>query len=212
MKLEIAPGIWILMIDSFYSTRKAVTELEMNQFNGIIANKNKGFSLIELLVVTAMVGILMAVAMPGFQDTVERATTNSQAKSLIATLNLARSEAIKRGTNVAICPSNDGLDCDGGEWSEGWMVFVDTNDDADGTSGSVDTGDPVIRVYDTLGSGSALTFTTNLFEYNAQGFNDLQAVHTFKICPSTNNANNARSIEISLSGRGRRIEDGLVCP
>jgi len=127
-------------------------------------------------------------------------------------LNLARSEAIKRGTNVAICASNDGLDCDEDAWSEGWLVFVDTNGDADGTSGSVDVNDPIIRVFDTLGAGSALTFTTDLFEYDAQGFNALQTAQTFKLCPSTNNVNNARSIEIGISGRGRRVETGLACP
>jgi len=188
------------------------TELVMSVNISNYPNKNKGFSLIELLVVVAMLGILLAVAMPGFQDTIESANTNSQVKVLLTTLNLASSEAIKRGTNVAICASNDGLDCDAGVWNEGWMVFVDTNGDADGSSGSVDAGDTVLRVFDTLGAGSTLTFTTNLFEYNAQGFNDLEAVHTFKVCPDTNNTNNARAVEIGVSGRGRRIETGLACP
>ena len=184
----------------------------MDRKNTKIVNKNNGFSLIELLVVVAMMGILLVVAVPGFQDTIESATTNSQVKVLLTTLNLARSEAIKRSANVSICATNDGVDCAAGEWNSGWMVFVDNNGDADGGAGSVDAGDTVIRVFDTLGAGSTLTYTTDLFEYNAQGFSDLGAVHTFLLCPSTNNANNARSIEIGISGRGRRIETGLVCP
>ena len=80
-------------------------------------NQNKGYSLIELLVSLAILSILLAVALPNFQDTIESNVTNSQAKLFMTTLNLARSEAIKRGINVGICPSNDGLDCDAASWS-----------------------------------------------------------------------------------------------
>jgi type IV fimbrial biogenesis protein FimT len=175
-------------------------------------NKIKGFSLIELLIVIAILGILLALATPGFQDTIESANTNTQVKVMLTTLNLARSEAIKRKQDVSVCATSDGADCDAGNWSEGWMVFVDNNGDANGASGSVDAGDVVIRVFDTLGAGSTATLTVNMISYNSLGFSATGGVQTFLICPATNNAANARSIEIGPSGRGRRIEDGLVCP
>lgn len=176
------------------------------------SNKNKGYSLIELLVSLAILGILLAVALPNFQDTIESNVTNSQAKLFMTTLNLARSEAIKRGTNVGICPSNDGLDCDAASWSTGWVVFVDTNGDADGADGSIDAGDIIIRVFDALGANSVLTVTTNFMEYNSLGFSATAGIQTMLLCPTSNNAVNARSVEIGISGRGRRIEDGLACP
>ena len=175
-------------------------------------NQNKGYSLIELLVSLAILGILLAVALPNFQDTIESNVTNSQAKLFMTTLNLARSEAIKRGTNVGICPSNDGLDCDAASWSTGWAVFVDVNGDADGTDGSIDAGDIVIRVFDALGANSVLTVTTNYMEYNSLGFSATAGIQTMLLCPATNNAANARSVEIGVFGRGRRIEGGLACP
>jgi len=174
--------------------------------------KNKGYSLIELLVTVGILGILLAVALPNFQDTVESNVTNSQAKLFITTLNLARSEAIKRGTNVGICPSNDGLDCDAASWSTGWIVFVDVNDDSDGATGSIDAGDIIIRVFDALGANSVLTVTTDYMEYNSLGFSATAGVQTMLLCPSTGTSANARSVEIGVSGRGRRIEGGLVCP
>ena len=72
----------------------------------------RGYSLIELLVTVGILCTLIAVLLPNFQDTIESNVTNSQVKLFITPLNLARSESIKRGTNVGICPSNDGIDCD----------------------------------------------------------------------------------------------------
>ncbi|NKB34274.1 MAG: prepilin-type N-terminal cleavage/methylation domain-containing protein [Pseudomonadales bacterium] len=126
------------------------------------ANKINGFTLIELLIVVAILGTLIALATPAFRDTVEAANTNSQIKVMLTTLNLARSEAIKRGDDVHICATNDGVDCDEDDWSEGWMVFHDANGDADGLSGSVDVGDTIVRVFDTLGAGSTMTYTGDL--------------------------------------------------
>ena len=160
----------------------------------------------------AILGILTAVALPNFADTVESNVTNSQAKLFITTLNLARSESIKRGTNVGICPSNDGADCAAGSWTTGWVVFVDANGDSDGDTGSIDVGDTIIRVFDALGANSVLTVTTDFLEYNSRGFSATAGVQTMLLCPSTGNSANARSVEIGLSGRGRRIEGGLVCP
>jgi len=176
-----------------------------------IFNKINGYSLIELLIVLSIVGILVALSAPSFQDTIESANTNSQIKVMLTTLNLARSEAIKRGQDVALCASDDGADCDEDAWSEGWLVFVDNNGDADGTAGSVDVGDEIIRVYDSLGAASVLTFTDDLFSYNSLGFSVAGGTETFLLCPNSGNSANARSIVIGPSGRGRRVEDGLAC-
>lgn len=170
-----------------------------------------GFSLIELMVVLAILSILLAVSLPNFRDMIESNSTNSQAKLFLTTLNLARSEAIKRGGNVAICASDDGADCDEDEWEEGWIVFVDVNGDANGQAGSVDAGDVVIRVFDSVGSSNVTTFTGDLFEYNNLGFSATGGTQTLLICPASDNAANARSIVIGPSGRGRRVEAGLAC-
>lgn len=158
-----------------------------------------------------IIGVLLAVGLPGLQDTISRISTNSQAKTLVSSLNFARSEAIKRGGLVSVCASSSGSDCVAGAWSQGWMVFVDNNGDATGGAGSVDAGDEVLRVYQGLG-GNTLSFDAALQQYDAQGFGSNTAIRTFLLCPQDGNSVNAQSVEISMTGRGRRIHEGLMCP
>lgn len=173
--------------------------------------KINGFTVIELMIVVSVLGILIAVGLPSLQDTISRIGTNTQAKTLVSSLNFARSESIKRGALVSICSSTSGTDCAANSWADGWIVFVDNNSDADGAAGSVDVGDEVLRVYQGLG-GNTLTFSANLQQYDPQGFGTNAATRTFLLCPEDGNSVNAQSVEISITGRGRRIHDGLVCP
>ena len=173
--------------------------------------KINGFTVIELMIVVGVLGILIAVGLPSLQDTISRISTNTQAKTLVSSLNFARSEAIKRGALVSICSSSSGTDCAANSWADGWIVFVDNNSDANGAAGSVDAGDEVLRVYQGLG-GNSLTFSASLQQYDPQGFGTNAAARTFLLCPEDGNSANAQSVEISITGRGRRIHDGLVCP
>lgn len=173
--------------------------------------KNKGFTIIELMIIVGVLGILIALGLPNLQDTLRRVGINSQAKTLLSSLNFTRSEAIKRGTVVAVCASASGSDCAVDTWSAGWLVFVDNNGDADGASGSVDAGDEILRVYQGL-AGTTLSFDANLQQYDARGFGANNALRSFLLCPDDADSALAQAVEIAVTGRGRRIREGLVCP
>ena len=79
-----------------------------------------------------------------------------------------------------------------------------------GGAGSVDAGDEVLRVYQGLRSGT-LEFSEAMQQHDAQGFATNTAVATFLLCPEDGNSANAQSVEIALTGRGRRIHEGLDC-
>jgi len=71
---------------------------------------------------------------------------------------LARSEAIKRGSPVSICPSLNpeavaGPACNGGanDWASGWVIFADLNG-----IGTIDAGDRVIRVQGPLANSGGI--------------------------------------------------------
>lgn len=173
--------------------------------------RQAGFNLLELMIIIGILGILAGVSLPSFMDVIGRMSANSATRTLVNSLNLARSEAIKRGTTVTLCATTDGADCAAGSWNSGWMLFVDNNNDADGAVGSVDSGDDVIQVFDPL-ADSNVTFTTNMFQYSGRGISLSGVSQTLKICPEDNNADNARSIILGVTGRPRVEENGLVCP
>ncbi|RTE64358.1 prepilin-type N-terminal cleavage/methylation domain-containing protein [Amphritea opalescens] len=90
-----------------------------------------GFSLIELMIVLAILSVLLLVAVPNFGDFVADSRVGSVKSKLISSISLARSEAIKRGSSVAVCRTSSGTSCDadGTDWSTGWLVYdVSTND------------------------------------------------------------------------------------
>lgn len=179
--------------------------------NGSVTHQ-AGFTIIELMIVATIAGVLLAVSAPAFQDVISRAVVNSQARTLLAAINYTRSEAIRRNAPVMLCASSDGSDCDAGGWSDGWLVFMDRNGDADGDTGSVDVSDEILRVYEGPGSGSTVTFNRNALQYDGMGFSrDAGSARQFRVCPADNDNANAQAIDISLTGRAARAQGVAGC-
>lgn len=69
--------------------------------NTLPTSRHTGFSLVELLVGVAILGILAAVAMPSFQDWIKNTQIRNAAESIQNGLQRARSEAVLRNSDVA---------------------------------------------------------------------------------------------------------------
>jgi type IV fimbrial biogenesis protein FimT len=70
--------------------------------------KNAGFSLIELMVVIAIVGTLSAIAIPNVINWRNNAQVNSAARGLLSDLQNARSMAVKENLNCTVLFNDDG--------------------------------------------------------------------------------------------------------
>lgn len=95
--------------------------------NNALKSKQKGFNLAEMMTTLAITSILSATAVPAFDGIIERSQLDAAKSEMSSSLALARSEAISRNLNTAICKST-GSTCDNSvSWNQGWIVFVDEN-------------------------------------------------------------------------------------
>ncbi len=99
---------------------------------------NHGFTLIELMITVALVAITLGLATPSILAFQRNADLTSSVNSLVAAVNAAKSEAIKRGRYVVIVPLV------GSSWASGWRIFVDVDRSTTFSSGdiAIAVGDP----------------------------------------------------------------------
>jgi type IV fimbrial biogenesis protein FimT len=89
------------------------------------ANKQYGFTLIELVVTLLVAAVLVLAGVPALQDYVMNSRLTSQTNALVGTLNMARSEAITQNAEVMLTALDAGDTAN--EWGKGWRMWVDGN-------------------------------------------------------------------------------------
>lgn len=110
------------------------------------AFNRQGFSLLELLMTMAIVGISLGMAVPGLTGLIRDNRMSAVLNDFVTDLNLARSEAIKRGSRITLCASRDQQHCtDNGDWSQGWIVFADPDD-----NGRRDSTETLLRIHPAI--------------------------------------------------------------
>ncbi len=176
--------------------------------------RQAGYSLYDLII-TSAVACLLGVSAIGMTGTVQDARMTAGVNQLMAELNLARSEAIKRRTAVSLCRSGDGETCsDKSEWQDGWIIFADLNENH-----QVDGDENIIRIQQDLlenmklrygGEKASYTYLT----YYPAGYARPNATFTF--CDGRG-SKNAKAVIINSVGRPRSSTTSyenkpLVCP
>lgn len=176
----------------------------------------RGFGLIELVIVIAILAILTMMAVPSFQQTMQLNRVVTDTNTLLAAFNLARNEAVARGRPVTVCASLNGTSCDGpgvADWSGGYMVFTDYD-----PAGVVDAGagDTVLRVFGPVTTPDTLKSTGNNIGYisfSRTGTAKFPAALNeafFKVTATPCRNQFVRTISVTTLGRSQSKTD--VCP
>jgi len=162
--------------------------------------RSRGFTLIELMITLLLAAIILALGVPGFQDIVRNNRAATQSNELVAALSLARSEAVKRGARVSLCPSTDQATCTGGtNWANGWIVFRDIAAN-DGAPPVVEA--PPIRVWGALGGNAALDGPANVrFRALGDAINPVLPANPFQHRIPGCGAGDGRDITVNAAGR-----------
>ena len=100
--------------------------------------KQRAYTLLEVLMVMALIALFAAMSMPSLQGFIEHASDALIQSQITQTIERARTEVKSRGWPVSICHTKSNVACDG-EWRDGLLVFVDRL-----KLGTVQTGDDII--------------------------------------------------------------------
>lgn len=162
--------------------------------------RQAGFSLYDLIVTSAVAGFV-SISAVGMVSVVQDTRMTAEINELMVQLNLARSEAIKRGANVTLCKSDNGVDCvRGSDWHQGWMVFTDHNGNR-----QVDADETVIQIKRPPENSMTLNFAGALnhdhyIAYKPGG--QAEPNGTFTFCDGRGAAH-ARAVIVLGTGRPR---------
>jgi type IV fimbrial biogenesis protein FimT len=172
-----------------------------------VGTNSKGFSLFELMIIISILGLTMAIAAPNLASMISNNRISVSANDFVAALQLAKAETASRVNPVTICKKNAaGKDCvTSGDWSQGWIVFSDTDGDA-----SVDSDEMVLLNHEPLnskisfgGTGDAKDFIT----YRPSGTTTIREIEFLTVCDDRGISDDAaKGILVTITGRGNVIK------
>lgn len=181
----------------------------------------KGFTLVELMVVIAIVAILATLAAPSFTRLIADAAIKEQVESMMDDFRFARSAAVKRGRSVTLCASNNPTAATPScvvsdpDWAKGWIIFVDEdavpNNTFEATDELLRRQEPASRSggISSGTGGGAVGQPPRFIRFNPDGRTPGQQ-SSFTFEASVANSGADRSICLATTGRPRVTAAGVT--
>ena len=164
--------------------------------------RQSGFSLLEFLVAVAIAGIVLGLGVPSFQLLQRHTRLETTTDRLMTHLLMARNHAISHGVRVTICPLA-GDACGGtGDWTNGWMIFEDVDENR-----IPDSGERIIAKHavaaDTLRIRFHGSYAYLYYRTNGLGWPNA----TFRICDHDDEIDGMQVV-VRRNGRPRLAQPG----
>lgn len=160
-----------------------------------------GFTLIELMIAISVMVILIFSGVPSFIQFLRDSSTAAHTNSMVSAINLARTEAVRRGAEVRLTAQSDvnGVL----SWNNGWVVWVDSDEDY------IASESEVIRYFSDVTSGANFSSASNEIIFNSQG--ELDGVNSYVITFTPDGCHNNERRVITISNTGRPATSKVDC-
>lgn len=153
-----------------------------------------GFSLIELMVVVALIAIIGAIAAPSFTQTIRRSRMTTAGNEFVGAMQTARMTAVSRRETVSFCPTANGTTCGNASGSR-WIVLTNGNEvirDVNLPTGISAQGSP-----NMVSANFRMTFGPSGFSKAGTGA-AAPTTGTLAVCGSNITGSNAMDITASM--------------
>lgn len=139
----------------------------------------RGFTIVELMIVLLILAILATIAIPSFRDFIGNSKVTGATNDLVTAINVARSSALQRATPVSVCASTDQATCSGStNWATGWIAFTDDTGAPGVLNGPQDV---LLQSWSGIKGDMLATSSTSFVRYDVTGTMSLAGVVEFDI-------------------------------